>query len=92
MLFSSSYSPFIGVFVVMIVVFIVAYCVRINRAQRQIAPNPMQVVVLARPHQHPSQYPQMCWTVPIIEQPPPPYNTVITTTTNPNITHVNNES
>jgi hypothetical protein len=92
MSFYSPYSPFIGIAVIAVVVFVVVYCVRANRAHRNIAPHPMQVVVLARPGQNPYPYehPQMCWTVPI-EQAPPPYNAAMTAmNTNCDTVHVNN--
>jgi len=92
MLFSSSYSPLIGIGVVTVLVCMVVYCVRLNRAHRHIAPHPMQVVVLARPYQNQLEHPQMCWTIPV-EQPPPPYNAVVAAlNTNRDTVHVNNGS
>ncbi|CAF2368418.1 unnamed protein product [Rotaria sp. Silwood2] len=89
---SASYSAFIGLAVVTTLLFIVAYCVRLNHIHRHIAPLPMQVVVLAQPHHHQLDYPQICWSIPI-EQPPPPYTAVVTPmNTNRNNVHSSNVS
>ncbi|CAF1314104.1 unnamed protein product [Adineta ricciae] len=101
MSYFSSYTFYIGIAIVSIIVSIAAYVARAKYFHRHIVPYPMQVVVCPDAQYYPSslppviqpvQYPQVCWSIPM-EQPPPAYNTVVTEmNTNSNVIHVNNHS
>jgi len=80
MSYYSSYSLWIGLGVSVTVLSFILYCVRLKFIHRHVAPNPMQVVIVAHPNPHQLDYPQACWTVPIEQLPPPPYNAVVTGT------------
>jgi len=88
------YSTFIGIAAVTTALTIVVYCIRLKYVHRNIAPYPMQMVVVAQPNYNQLQYPQTqtCWSVPV-EQPPPPYNAVVNATNaNYNTIHAYNGS
>ncbi|CAF1596133.1 unnamed protein product [Adineta ricciae] len=96
----SSYTVYIGIATVSIIVSIAVYVARAKYSHRQIMPYPMQVVVCPDaqyyhsppPAIQPVQYPQVCWSIPM-EQPPPAYHTVVTgMNTNNNVIHANNHS
>ena len=97
----SSYTTYIGIAIVSIILSIVVYVARAKYSHRHIVPYPMQVVVCPDTQYYPSpsppaiqpvQYPQVCWSIPM-EQPPPAYHTVVNEMNiNGNVIHVNNHS
>jgi hypothetical protein len=88
----SPYISFIIIIIIVIIIIITMYCIRLNRAHRQVLPYPMKVFVISQPDQYQLHDSRMFWSS-SIEQLPPPYSAVIqSTATNCTIAHENNES